>query len=73
MQTLVIKDEQGRYLSYLNELEWRQEKGEQFIYANVYFQSEVFKISLDDEMVVERMDLGHLKDRELETGSLKND
>jgi glutaminyl-peptide cyclotransferase len=71
VQTLEVSYE-GRPLVYLNELEWRREEGEQFIYANVYFQDAIYKIT-PSGTVAARVDHGQLRRRELEKGPLKSD
>lgn len=63
----------GTPLYYLNELEWAEENGKQYIYANVYYQNVLAKISVSEQKVVQSWDLSGLKDAELSRGALKSD
>lgn len=55
VETLHVVDLQGNRLFNINELEWIEEKGEQYVFANVYFQHILVKISMNTGKVVERL------------------
>lgn len=57
LQTLYIIDTYGNRLFQINELEWVLDGKEQYIYANVYMQTAIVKISIAQSKVVERIDL----------------
>lgn len=73
METLHIVDTYGNRLFQINELEWANEGGEQYIYANVYMQTAIVKINIREGKVVERMDLSELRQKELQRGTLAYD
>jgi glutamine cyclotransferase len=50
-----------------------QERGEQYVLANVYLQRVIVKISLKTGKVVEKRELDDLYRQEVQSGGLKSD
>lgn len=73
LETLYVVDLQGNRLGNLNELEWVEEKGQQYVFANIYTSQYIVKISLKDGKVVEKIDLSGVCQEELQSGNLKYD
>jgi glutamine cyclotransferase len=47
LQTLAIRNERGYPLKNINELEWVLDKGEAYIYANIWQTKDIVKINID--------------------------